>query len=402
MTRRDLRLPFGRHLPPRGEDFVDVEVLGGLVLLVATVVALVWANVAPHSYDDLWTTHLTIGPTGHSITEDLQHWVNDGLMTVFFFVVGLEIKRELVRGELRDPRTASLPAIAAVGGMLVPAALYLAVNLGGAGGRGWAIPMATDIAFAVAVLALAGPRVPPNLKLFLLTLAIVDDVGAIVVIALFYSGTIAVGWLLGAVATVGVILVLQRLGVHRAVAYVLPALVLWVCVLESGIHATIAGVVLGLLTPAHPLGGRETLEDIETRLHPWSSFLVVPLFALANAGVHLGGGRLNAALDSRVAWGIVIGLVVGKPLGILAATTIGRRLRVGRLPEGVTLAQILAAGAVAGIGFTVALFVADLSYRGARLDEAKAAILIASTIAGGLGFMLVRLTIRSRYAPPPT
>jgi NhaA family Na+:H+ antiporter len=402
MTRRDLRLPFGRHLPPRGEDFVDVEVLGGLVLLVATVVALVWANVAPHSYDDLWTTHLTIGPTGHSITEDLQHWVNDGLMTVFFFVVGLEIKRELVRGELRDPRTASLPAIAAVGGMLVPAALYLAVNLGGAGGRGWAIPMATDIAFAVAVLALAGPRVPANLKLFLLTLAIVDDVGAIVVIALFYSGTIAVGWLLGAVATVGVILVLQRLGVHRAVAYVLPALVLWVCVLESGIHATIAGVVLGLLTPAHPLGGRETLEDIETRLHPWSSFLVVPLFALANAGVHLGGGRLNAALDSRVAWGIVIGLVVGKPLGILAATTIGRRLRVGRLPEGVTLAQILAAGAVAGIGFTVALFVADLSYRGARLDEAKAAILIASTIAGGLGFMLVRLTIRSRYAPPPT
>jgi NhaA family Na+:H+ antiporter len=402
MTRRDLRLPFGRHLPPRGEDFVDVEVLGGLVLLVATVVALVWANVAPHSYDDLWTTHLTIGPTGHSITEDLQHWVNDGLMTVFFFVVGLEIKRELVRGELRDPRTASLPAIAAVGGMLVPAALYLAVNLGGAGGRGWAIPMATDIAFAVAVLALAGPRVPPNLKLFLLTLAIVDDVGAIVVIALFYSGTIAVGWLLGAVATVGVILVLQRLGVHRVVAYVLPALVLWVCVLESGIHATIAGVVLGLLTPARPLGGRETLEEIETRLHPWSSFLVVPLFALANAGVHLGGGRLSAALDSRVAWGIVLGLVVGKPLGILAATELGRRLRVGRLPEGVTRAQILAAGAVAGIGFTVALFVADLSYRGARLDEAKAAILIASTIAGGLGFMLVRLTIRSRYAPPPT
>jgi NhaA family Na+:H+ antiporter len=393
MTRA-LRLPFGRHLPPRGEDFVDVEVLGGLVLLVATVVALVWANVAPHSYDDLWTTHLTIGPTGHSITEDLQHWVNDGLMTVFFFVVGLEIKRELVRGELRDPRTASLPAIAAVGGMVLPAALYLAVNFGGAGGKGWAIPMATDIAFAVAVLALAGPRVPANLKLFLLTLAIVDDVGAIVVIALFYSGTIAVGWLLGAVATVGVILVLQRLGVHRAVAYVLPALVLWVCVLESGIHATIAGVVLGLLTPAHPLGGRETLEDIETRLHPWSSVLVVPLFALANAGVHLGGGRLNAALDSRVAWGIVIGLVVGKPLGILAATTIGRRLRVGRLPEGVTLAQILAAGAVAGIGFTVALFVADLSYRGARLDEAKAAILVASTIAGVLGFVLIRLTTR--------
>jgi Na+:H+ antiporter, NhaA family len=402
MTRRDLRLPFGRHLPPRGSDFVDVEVLGGLVLLVATVAALVWANVAPHSYDDLWTTHLTIGPSGHSITEDLQHWVNDGLMTVFFFVVGLEIKRELVRGELRDPRTASLPAIAAVGGMVLPAALYLAVNLGGAGGKGWAIPMATDIAFAVAVLALAGPRVPPNLKLFLLTLAIVDDVGAIVVIAIFYSGTIAIGWLVAALATVGVILGLQRLGVHRVLAYVLPALVLWICVLESGIHATIAGVVLGLLTPARPLGGRETLEAIETRLHPWSSFLVVPLFALANAGVHLGGDRLSDALDSRVAWGIVLGLVVGKPLGILAATAIGRRLRVGRLPEGVTLAHILAAGAAAGIGFTVALFVADLSYRGARLDEAKAAILVASTVAGALGFTLIRITTRRRFAPPPS
>jgi NhaA family Na+:H+ antiporter len=322
-------------------------------------------------------------------------------MTVFFFVVGLEIKRELVRGELRDPRTASLPAIAALGGMVLPAALYLAVNLGGAGGKGWAIPMATDIAFAVAVLALAGPRVPPNLKLFLLTLAIVDDVGAIVVIAIFYSGTIALGWLVGAVATVGGILVLQRLGVHRILAYVIPALVLWLCVLESGIHATIAGVVLGLLTPARPLGGRETLEEIETRLHPWSSFLVVPLFALANAGVHLGGGRLGAAIDSRVAWGIVLGLVVGKPLGILAATAIGRRLRVGRLPEGVTLAHILAAGAAAGIGFTVALFVADLSYRGARLDEAKAAILVASTVAGVLGFVLIRITTRRPVAPEP-
>jgi NhaA family Na+:H+ antiporter len=385
-----------------GSSFVSVEVLGGIVLFSATVTALVWANVARASYADVWSTHLTIGIGGHSITEDLQHWVNDGLMTVFFFVVGLEIKRELVRGELRDPRTASLPAIAAVGGMVVPALLYLSLNAGGPGGRGWAIPMATDIAFAVAILAIAGDRVPANLKLFLLTLAIVDDIGAIVVIALFYSGTIAAGWLLGAVATVLAIVGLQRLGVHHVLAYVVPAIVLWVCVLESGVHATIAGVVLGLLTPARPLGGRETLEQLESGIHPWSSFLIVPLFALANAGVSLGGNRLEGAVDSRIAWGVVLGLVLGKPLGIVAATALGRRLKAGRLPDGVRLAHIVGAGTAAGIGFTVSLFVAELSYHGRALDHAKVAILLASTIAGALGLVVVRLTTRPRYAHPPT
>jgi NhaA family Na+:H+ antiporter len=385
-----------------GSSFVYVEVLGGIVLFAATVAALLWANVARFSYTDFWSHHLTVGVGDFSITEDLQHWVNDGLMTVFFFVVGLEIKRELVRGELRDPRTASLPAIAAVGGMVVPALLYLSVNAGGAGGRGWAIPMATDIAFAVAILAIAGERVPANLKLFLLTLAIVDDVGAIVIIAIFYSGTIGVGWLLGALATIGVVVLLQRLRVHHVIAYVVPALVLWVCVLESGIHATIAGVALGLLTPARPLGGRETLEDLEAAIHPLSSFLIVPLFALANAGVYLGGNRFEGAVDSRIAWGIVLGLVIGKPLGIVAATALGRRLRLGRLPDGVRLTQILGAGAAAGIGFTVSLFVADLSYHGLALDHAKVAILVASLIAGALGLVLVRLTTRDRYAPPST
>ncbi len=402
MTRRTFRLPFGRYLPPMGSAFVSVEVLGGVVLFAATVAALIWANVARVSYADVWSTHLTLGIGDLSITEDLQHWVNDGLMTVFFFVVGLEIKRELVRGELRDPRTASLPAIAAVGGMVIPALLYLSVNAGGPGGRGWAIPMATDIAFAVAILAIAGDRVPANLKLFLLTLAIVDDIGAIVVIALFYSGTIGIGWLLGAVATILAILALQRLGVHRVLAYVVPACVLWVCVLESGIHATIAGVVLGLLMPARPLGGRETLEVVEARLHPWSSFVVVPLFALANAGVYLGGNRFEGAVDSRIAWGIMLGLVLGKPLGIVAATAIGRWLKLGRLPDGVSLIQVLAAGAAAGIGFTVSLFVADLSYHGLALDHAKVAILVASATAGVLGFTLIRFTTRDRYAPPPT
>ncbi len=295
--RRSFRLPLGRYLPPMGSAFVYVEVLGGVILLGATIAALTWANISFSSYQELWSTHLTIGVGDLAVTESLQGWVNDGLMTVFFFVVGLEIKREVVRGELRDPRTASLPVIAAIGGMVVPALLYLAINAGGPGGRGWAIPMATDIAFAVAVLAIAGSRVPGNLKLFLLTLAIVDDIGAIIVIAIFYSGQISATWLLGAAGTILVIVGLQQLKLRHAAIYVIPAVVLWVCVLESGVHATIAGVLLGLLTPARKMGGREIIEPLEARLHPWSSFLIVPLFALANAGVYLGGGGISQRVE---------------------------------------------------------------------------------------------------------
>lgn len=394
MSRRAIRLPLGRYLPPVGDSFVDVEILSGIALLGATIAALTWANVSLESYARLWSTHLTIGIGRFTLTEDLQHWVNDGLMTIFFFVVGLEIKRELVRGELRDPRTASLPVIAAVGGMVVPALLYLAINAGGAGGRGWAIPMATDIAFAVAVLAIAGSRVPANLKLFLLTLAIVDDLGAIVVIAVFYSGSLSVTWLLGAVGAAVVILALQRLGAGHVAIYVIPAFVLWLCVFESGVHATIAGVVLGLLTPAKPFRGRQVIEPIEARLHPWSSFLIVPLFALANAGVSLRGGGASRALSSPIAWGIVLGLVVGKPIGIVTTAALAHRLRLGRLPEGVHLKHLVAAGAAAGIGFTVSLFVAQLSYHGVRLADAKVAILGASVVSGIVGFTLLRLTSR--------
>jgi Na+:H+ antiporter, NhaA family len=397
MSRRKLRVPFGRSRSTTGA-YVDIEVVGGAVLLAATIAALVWANTGPGTYVDVWSTHLTIGLGRFTLTENLQNWVNDGLMTIFFFVVGLEIKRELVRGELRDPRAASLPVIAALGGMVAPALLYLAINAGGPGGRGWAIPMATDIAFAVAVLAIAGSRIPRNLKLFLLTLAIVDDVGAIIVIAVFYSGNISASWLLGAVGAVVVIVALQRLKVGAVAAYVIPAIALWVCVLESGIHATIAGVVLGLLTPAHPFQGREVIEPLEARLHPWSTFLIVPLFALANAGVYLRGGVISAAFSSRIAWGIVIGLVVGKPLGIVAATALARRLRLGRLPDGIRLTHIAAAGAAAGIGFTVSLFVANLSYAGLPLADAKIAILAASVIAGAVGFALLRAT--GGPAPP--
>jgi NhaA family Na+:H+ antiporter len=377
-----------------GSSFVAIEALGGLVLLAATIVALVWANVSLTSYEHLWSTHLTIGVGEFSITESLQQWVNDGLMTVFFFVVGLEIKREIVRGELREPRTASLPVFAAMGGMAVPALLYLVCTAGGAGRDGWGIPMATDIAFAVALLAIVGSRVPSNLKLFLLTLAIVDDVGAIAVIVLFYSGSVSGIWLLGAVGAIAAIVLLQRLSVQHALVYVLPAIVLWVCALESGVHATIAGVALGLLTPARPFGDRQVIEPLEARLHPWSSLAIVPLFALANAGVYLGGDIIQPTASSPIAWGIVLGLVVGKPLGIVTAVVLAVRLRLGRLPDGVRLTHVLAAGAAAGIGFTVSLFVASLAFNGTDLTEAKVAILIASVISATIGAILLFATTR--------
>ena len=309
MSDRRIRVPGGRRLPPYGEDFVHVEVLSGIVLAAATVAALVWANVSPSGYEDLWHTELPLD-------FDLRHAVNDGLMALFFFVVGLEIKRELVEGDLRDRQTAALPVAAAIGGMLVPAAIYLAVNAGGSGHPdGWAIPMATDIAFALAVLAMVGSRIPRELKLFLLTLAIVDDIGAIVVIALFYADDLAPAWLLAAAAAAVVMVAMRAAGVTHPAWYVAPALLLWLFTYESGVHATIAGVALGLLTPTGTVGDREVLRNLEHGLHPWSSFVVVPLFALANAGVVLRADSLEAAATSAVAWGILLGLVVGKPAG---------------------------------------------------------------------------------------
>jgi NhaA family Na+:H+ antiporter len=366
-------------LAPAGSDFVSVEVLGGIVLLGATIAALVWANVAAGTYADVWGYELTVGFGRFAISEDVLHWVNDGLMTVFFFVVGLEIKRELVCGDLRDRRTASLPVLAAVGGMVVPALLYVALNTSGPGIRGWAMPMATDIAFAVVVLALFGARVPKSLKLFLLTLAIVDDIGAIVVIALFYSEGITLNWLAGAFAVVAVILCMQRAGLRHPLLYLLPAVVLWVCTLESGIHATIAGVALGLLTPAGK--GQSVIEGLEQRLHPWSSLLVVPIFALANAGLNLEPAAMQRALSSTIAWGVVVGLVIGKPLGIILVSSLAVRFRVSRPLEEVSFRQIMGASCAAGIGFTVSLFIADLSFDGIMLSEAKVGILGASMLS---------------------
>ncbi len=394
---RHFRVPVvGRALSPVRSEFVSVEALGGTVLVAATLAAVAWANAAGGSYDDLWSRQLTVGWGPFSLSEDLHHWINDGLMTIFFFVVGMEIKRELVRGELRDRRAASLPVLAAVGGMIVPALLYAAINAGGEGGRGWAIPMATDIAFAVVLVAVLGSRVPHRLKLFLLALAIVDDIGAILVIALLYSDGLALGWLLGGFVVVLMIVVLQRLGLGQPVVYVIPAVVLWVCTQQSGVHATIAGVALGLLTPARPFGGREVIEGLEHRLHPWSSLLVIPAFAVANAGVRLDPAALERAMTSEITWGVIVGLIVGKPLGIVLATFVGIRLRLGRLPDGLTLRHIFAVGCVAGIGFTVSLFVADLSFHGVLLSDAKVGIVAASLVSGIVGGALVYRTCSRR------
>ena len=386
-TSRHLRAGrVGRLLPPLGSEFVSIETNSGLALVTAAVAAMVWVNLAPASYADTWGFEL--GPL------TARAWITDGLMALFFFVVGLEIKREVVEGELRDRRHAALPALAALGGMVVPALVYAAWTAGGAGANGWGVPMATDIAFALGVLALLGSRVRPEAKLFLLSLAIVDDIGAIVVIALFYSSGVQVAWLLAALAVCGATLALRRVGVMHPVGYVVPGIVLWICTHESGVHATIAGIALALLLPTGRGDDAGPVERLEHGLHPFTSFLVVPLFALANAGVLVGGDRVQRAFESPVTLGVVTGLVLGKMIGISVFAWLAVRLGVARLPRGLDHVQILAVAIVAGIGFTVSLFVAELAFSGSLLAEAKIGILCASSIAAVTGIAAVALASR--------
>lgn len=380
-------------------DFLQDETAGGIVLFAAAVIALVWAN-SPWSdaYFDLWHTHVAIGVGDASIDLSLHGWVNDLLMAVFFFVVGMEIKRELVSGELQDKRAAALPALAALGGVALPALIFTLVVAGGDGASGWAIPAATDIAFAVGVLALLGDRVSSGVRLFLLTIAIVDDIVAIAIIALFYADSLSFLWLAVAYAAFLGIVLFQRFGVSRVAAYAPLALIAWVAVYESGVHATIAGVVLGLLVPARPFRGRDVHTTLEHRLHPVSAFAIVPLFALANAGVDFGGGVLGDALSSRLTWAVVAGLVVGKLLGIAGTTLIALKLGIGRLPDGMARAQVWGVAALGGIGFTVSLFIADLAFDDPILtDTAKVGIFIGSIVGGALGATL--LVRRSRAEP---
>ncbi len=380
-------------------DFLHDEAAGGVALMVATVAALVWANAAADSYVSFWDRELSVGVESLAIREDLQHWVNDGLMALFFFVVGLEIKRELVIGELRDRKAAALPVVAALGGAILPAAIFLALTAGGPGSEGWGIPMATDIAFAVGVLALLGNRISSGVKLLVLTIAIVDDILAISVIAVFYSDDLSAVWLLAALGGLLAVVLLRRAGVWRVVAYVPVGVFVWVATHESGVHATIAGVALGLLTPARPVAGRRVLEELEHRLHPISSFAIVPVFALANTGVALNGDTLADAAGSRVAWAIALGLVVGKLLGIAGASLLGLRLGLGALPEGVQSRQVWGAAALGGIGFTVSLFITGLAYPApATIGLAKVGIFAGSLASGLLGAALL---IRSTPHRPP-
>jgi NhaA family Na+:H+ antiporter len=383
-----------RRLPVLVE-FLHQEATAGLVLVAATVVALVWANSpAGDGYATFWHQELTIGRGWWAVTEDLQHWINDGLMAVFFFVVGLEIKRELVTGELTERRAAVLPVVAALGGVVLPAFIFLVVAPGGAAARGWGVPMATDIAFAIGILALFAARAGAGAKLLLLAIAIVDDIIAIVIIAAFYSGPVRWGWL--ALAVLGLLVTAaMAVRVSSPWAYVPLALVIWFAVLESGIHATIAGVALGLMTPAHPVRGKPVLEELERGLHPLSAYLVVPLFALANAGVDLRGGVLGDAAGERLTWAVALGLVIGKTIGIGAATLGARRLGVGELPGGMPPTQIWPVAALGGIGFTVALFIADLAFIDPVLvTQAKVGIFLGSIAAAVLGAALL-FTIRS-------
>ena len=417
------------------ESFIHSEISGSILLFGATVVALFWANSPwSASYFALWKLPLKIG-FRPLFSMSLHHWIDDGLMAVFFLVVGLEIKREIVKGELSSFRQAVLPILAALGGMIVPALLYSALNRSGSGAHGWGIPMATDIGFALGVLALLGKRIPSSLRVFMLALAIVDDVGAILVIAFFYTPQIS----LPALAAAGGLLALLVVAAIRRAplsVFLVVGIFFWAAVLSSGVHATIAGVILGLVVPIRPklppedlsgiaeplLGNFRTQllaqdkssaevtlaqlnqllcdtdsigERLERAVHPWVSFLVLPLFALASAGVALSPEQLKQAISSPVALGIFLGLVVGKTVGITAFSFLAVKSKIAGMADGLKWAGIVGVGILSGLGFTVALFISGLSFEDeAIVASAKVAVLAASLAAGSLGYTFFRLTHR--------
>jgi Na+:H+ antiporter, NhaA family len=417
------------------ERFVQNETSGSVLLFGATVAALVWANSPwSASYFALWKLPLSLGRRP-LLSMDLHHWIDDGLMALFFLVVGLEIKREIVKGELSSFRQASLPIMAALGGMILPALLYFALNRSGLGARGWGIPMATDIGFAIGVLALLGKRIPSSLRVFMLALAIVDDVGAILVIAFFYTPTISLPAL---TAAAGLLALLIVLAMRRAPIslHVVVGVLFWAAVLSSGVHATIAGVILGLVAPIKPkfrpeelaesaepllrnfqaqilskdkssaeatlntldqlLRGTDSIaERLERTLHPWVCFLVLPLFALASAGVRLSTEQLLPALSSPIALGVVLGLLVGKVVGITAFSFLAVKSKIAGMGDGLTWSGITGVAILAGLGFTVALFISGLSFGDESLvATAKVAVLAASLAAGTIGYFYLRFALR--------
>jgi len=431
-SQSDSKIP-SRFIKP-ARRFMQLEAASGLVLIGATAVALLWPNLPfGESYQEFWETHLLIELGPIDFNESLRHVVNDALMTLFFFVVGLEIKRETRLGDLRDRSAAAGPAIAAVGGMVVPALIYFALNSSGDAARGWGIPMATDIAFALGVVALLGNRIPPRARVFLLAVAIVDDIGAIAVIAIFYTDDLAFGWLAVAFALFVVVYMAKHRNVRAMSFYWIIGALVWFAVFQSGVHATLAGVALGFLTPTHPFyGAREydekaratlgsygneeqsvmerehvdhevlelanitresvsPLTRLEEGLHPWTSFLIVPLFALANAGVRFVGIDIGEALKDSITIGVALGLVLGKIVGITLAMYLAVRSGVARLSIGTTWSHIRGLAMLGGIGFTVSLFVTGLAFDDpAMADLAKIGIFAGSAIAGVTGYFLLR------------
>ncbi|HKT72562.1 MAG TPA: Na+/H+ antiporter NhaA [Steroidobacteraceae bacterium] len=440
--------PPAQRLFDRVEGFLHIEAASGIILLIAAAAALIWANSpSRHAYEALWHTPVTLGIGEFVDTESLHFWINDGLMAIFFLLVGLEIRHELHEGALSSVRQAALPCVAALGGVLLPASIYFTLNAHDPQLRsGWAVPTTTDIAFAVGVLALLGKRVPPKLRVLLLALAIIDDIAAIVIIALFYSSGVSIAGLgLGATGVV-LALLLQRFGIRTAWLYVIPGVVVWLGLLVAGIHPAIAGVIMGLITPvsfpkaaADPLSrARTALEElslhrdesshdartvdaplralrdaqidflppvlrVQAALHPWVAYGVMPVFAFANAGVTLSGLELGNAGLARLSIGVIAGLVVGKPLGIVLATAGSVAIGLCRLPDGVGRGAIFVMGCLGGIGFTMAIFVGNLAFEDpAMLATAKFAVLLASVLAASIGLIAGRVLLPARSLSTPT
>jgi len=418
------RTAWARSVETPLREFLRTETGGAAVLLAAAVAALVWVNVDASSYDSLWTTKLSIDVADAGVSLDLRHWVNSGLMTFFFFVVGLEARREIDLGELRERRRAALPLLAGIGGMAAAVAIYLAFNAGRSSAHGWGIAMSTDTAFALGLLALVGPRFPDRLRAFILTVVVVDDIVALIVIATVYTETLRFGPLLVAVGFFAAVLVVRSVPVRGGLAYFFLAAGAWVGLLKSGVEPIVVGLVMGLLVYAYP-ASRSTLERATERFrefreqptaglaraagaelrsatspnerlqqlfHPWTSYLIVPLFALANAGIALDRAFLAKAFSSPITLGILLGYVVGKPVGILGCSWLATRLSRGRLRPPVGWVAVAGGGTIAGIGFTVSLLVATLAFDGRRLDEAKVGILSAALASALITWLLFRAT----------
>ena len=381
-------------------DFLERESSSGILLLGAAALGLLIAN-SPLADQYFRVLGLSISLPYIGIELTLLKAINYGLMTIFFFVVGLEIKRELSSGHLSQLRRAAAPFIAALGGMAIPALIYLAIA-GRDAPEGWAIPVATDIALAVGALALIGARASDGLKSFLLALAVIDDIGAIIIIALLFSAGAVFSWLIAALGAVVAVWILQRLGVMSTYLYALVGILLWISLYRAGVHPTLAGVVMGLMTPAKPLtdkryedvedGTLTIVEKLQGSFHGFSAFIVVPIFAFANSGIELTSRAISDAISSPIAWGIIAGLALGKPLGIFLASKIAVRARVAELPEGVRNPALIAVGSTAGIGFTVAIFIAKLAFTEPAMQElAIAAVMMGSLVSGLLGVALFRL-----------